>query len=78
MSLPNPQQMAADLITEDTIDEYKRYDCTRYDRCLDVAVLRGWPQFHCNDCTTYEPLPDDHPSRRLFSSAGRKIWKRQP
>lgn len=76
MSFPNPQQLAAELVTEDSVDDYKRYDCTRYDHCLSIVIRRGWAQFHCNDCSMYEPLPIDHPSRRLFSKAGRAIWRK--
>lgn len=72
MNLPNPQQLEGDALTADNIDSFKRYDCTRYERCISTAARRGWTQFHCNACAAYEPLPVDHPARRLFTVGRRK------
>jgi hypothetical protein len=74
--LPNPQELDL-LLTIDFVDDYKRYDCIRYVKCLDVAEAAGWQQFHCNECGAYVPLPKDDPSRRLFKQAGLTLFKKR-
>lgn len=51
---PNPQKLDRDL-SVDSVEDFKRIDCRRYLRCLDVAAGSGWQQFHCNSCTDYDP-----------------------
>lgn len=74
MSIPNPCRLDV-VLTMDGVDAYKRYDCQRYVKCLDVAEEEGWPQFHCNNCTAYVALPKDDPSRRLFARIGQRLIK---
>lgn len=73
-ALPNPRELDL-VLTMDGVDHYKRYDCRRYAKCLDVAADAGWQQFHCNDCNAYVPLPTDDPTRKFFGRAGRKLIK---
>jgi hypothetical protein len=73
-ALPNPQELDL-VLTVDGVEEYKRYDCVTYAKCLDVAGDAGWQQFHCNDCQAYVPLPKEDPSRRLFAHVGLKLLK---
>jgi uncharacterized protein (DUF736 family) len=72
---PNPQELDL-MLTIDAIDEYKRYDCRVYAKCLDVAADASWDQFHCNSCKAYVALPIDDPSRRLFARLGKLIANR--
>lgn len=46
-------------LTIETVDLYKKADCRFYGKCLDVASIAGWQQFHCNDCQAYVPIPED-------------------
>lgn len=46
-------------LTIETVDLYKKSDCRFYVKCLDVASIAGWQQFHCNDCKAYVPLPEE-------------------
>lgn len=72
--LPNPQELDL-MLTYDLVDDYKRYDCAAYAKCLDIAEDAGWQQFHCNACGAYVPLPKDDPSRKLFGRAGLVLIK---
>jgi hypothetical protein len=74
--LPSPQAIDVSFTT-DGVDAYKRVDCKRYGRCLDVASDAGWPQFHCNDCHAYDPLEKDHPSHRRLQRIGAAMLKLQ-
>lgn len=76
VAFANPQELDV-LLSIDNVDDFKRYDCRTYIKCLDVAADAGWDQFHCNDCGAYEPLPKDDPSRRLFAHAGLKLLRRR-
>jgi hypothetical protein len=72
---PNPQELDL-MLTIDAVDEYKRYDCRGYSKCLDIAADASWDQFHCNNCKAYVALPKDDPSRRLFARLGKLIANR--
>jgi len=74
MEQPNPRELDL-VLTSDGVDEYKRYDCRTYVKCLDVAADRGWYQFHCNDCKAYVAPPIDDPARVLFGRAGARLLK---
>lgn len=70
--LPNPQPLE-ELLTVDGVDQYKRFDCYLYTRCLTTASNAGWSQFHCNDCSVYVPIPDDDPSNDGFARLAQKL-----
>ncbi len=69
---PNPQELDSNLGIN-TVADYKRTDCRRYLKCLDIAEAAKWNQFHCNDCQAYEKLPDDHPSNHSFNKYIEKL-----
>jgi hypothetical protein len=73
-ALPNPKELDM-ILTTDGVEEYKRYDCRTYAKCLDAAADAGWSQFHCNDCRAYIPIPKSDPAHRVFAHAGRKLIK---
>lgn len=73
-ALPNPQELD-ETLTIEGVERYKRHDCRRYVKCLDVAADAGWQQFHCNACNAYEQIPRDDPSQRVFTQIGRKLIK---
>ena len=73
LALPNPQPLE-DLLTLESIDHYKKWDCVRYAKCLDIVCERGWQQFHCNDCTRYvQEAPDDPERKKLAQQLGRGL-----
>ena len=51
---PNPRPYSGQLTVEG-VAETKRWDCRRYEACLDVAAEAGWQQFHCQACPAYVP-----------------------
>lgn len=52
--MPNPRPHPLQLTVEG-VAEAKRWDCRRYEFCLDAAARAGWHQFHCNACAAYLP-----------------------
>ena len=41
----------------------RRLLCTRYDGCLDQALLQPWASWRCGDCELYEKID---PQRQLW------------
>jgi len=74
-ALPNPQELDENLTIEG-VERYKRHDCRRYVKCLDVAADAGWQQFHCNACNAYEAIPkNDDPLQTALARLGRRMIK---
>ena len=32
----------------------RRVLCAHYDRCIEVCLSKGWPEFSCSECQDYE------------------------
>jgi len=69
---PNPQPLD-EILTIEGVERHKRYDCLRYDWCLDIACAGGWSQFHCHDCTAYVPRPKDDLADQHVARVGPQI-----
>lgn len=50
---PTPRKRVED---PDRTSGTRHLHCRRYNGCLDVAVVKGWRGFSCENCGAFEPL----------------------
>ena len=50
-------------LSERTVAQVRRLDCSMYNTCLDVAVSGDWAGFGCSGCKAYEAVVD--PEQRM-------------
>lgn len=43
-------------MTVEQVDQLKRTDCRRYQKCLDHACGEGWEGFSCTACRVDDPM----------------------
>ena len=69
---PHPKVLG-DLLTLESVEVYKRWDCQRYLHCLDLAIEESWVQFHCNACNAYIPDIVDNAANRALARIGKLL-----
>lgn len=62
------------------VDEHRRLDCRRYDRCLDYVEAKMWDGFSCSQCRGYVQITDEQrlvqlaAAMRLYAAVGGELW----
>jgi hypothetical protein len=58
-STKTPQPRCLPLYEQESAGELRKHKCRRYNTCVDVAIMRGWPGFACDECAAFERSNDE-------------------